>query len=204
MSWRRGTARHHARTKPVAAMCARSCPKSAIFDRARSRSASPKITGMQGRAAEARQRTLERVQDLGFPVPPAHLPVLEDNEFPRSARGIDKVIQRALVLNVRINLAFGMPPESSRDWLTTNGLMGSLSPRESALVGGSARSGEQEKLQVEALGRWLGRFSWHRAWIIVPTAATSWRRSYPIFVLKSPPKLGVLEQSQVSALTTNC
>ena len=113
---------------------------------------------MQGRAAEARQRTLERVQDLGFPVPPAHLPVLEDNEFPRSARGIEEVIQRALVLNVRINLAFGMPPESARDWLTTNGLMGSLSPRESALVGGSARSGEQEKLQVEAL--------WALAWAL--------------------------------------
>jgi len=69
---------------------------------------------MQGRAAEARQRTLERVQDLGLPVPPAHLPVLEDNEFPLSARGIEAVIQRALVLNVRINLAFGMPPESAR------------------------------------------------------------------------------------------
>ena len=71
---------------------------------------------------------------------------------------MEEVIQRALVLNVRINLAFGMPPGNARYWLTTNGLMGCLGPRESALVSGSAGSGEQEKRQVEGL--------WALAWAL--------------------------------------
>jgi len=107
-------------------------------------------------ALEARQRTLRRITDLGFPEPPKHLPVLADDELHFVLRTTDEVIERALVLNVRINLAFGMPTASARDWLSANSLLDCLSTRETDLVSGTAQSSEQEKLQIEGL--------WALAW----------------------------------------
>lgn len=106
---------------------------------------------MQQRAERARNRTLSRLAELGFPAPPVHLPVLADEEFPFALRPNDEVIGRVLVLNVRINLAFGMPAEVARQWLGSNGLTPYLTQSESELVGGARRSAEHEKLQIEGL-----------------------------------------------------
>lgn len=120
-------------------------------------------------AAHLRRKTLLRVEDLGFPQPPAHLPLLEDNEFPFTLREPEDVVQRALVLNVRINIAFRMPPDAARRWLTTNGLMSALTQRESELLDGAAAVDEHEQLQVEGL--------WALAWALGLTQSLD-HRSY--------------------------
>lgn len=113
---------------------------------------------MRERAQWARTRTLGRVAELGFPEPPAHLPLLADDQSPFVLRPAQEVVDRALVLTVRINLAFRMRPETARDWLATNDLLDCLTHHESELVGGSAIAGDEEKVQVEAL--------WALAWAL--------------------------------------
>ncbi len=109
-------------------------------------------------ASEARQVTLRRLGDAGFPQPPAHLPLLADHEFPFVLRSMDEVIDRILVVAVRLAIAFGMPISDARLWLSANSLTGSLSSRESALVGGLVEGSAQDTAQVEAL--------WALAWAV--------------------------------------
>lgn len=94
---------------------------------------------------------MSRLAELDFPAPPVHLPVLADDEFPFVLRPNEEVIGRVLVLNVRINLAFGMPAEVARQWLGSYGLTPYLTQTESELVAGTRRSSEDEKLQIEGL-----------------------------------------------------
>ena len=109
-------------------------------------------------AGEVRARTLRRLADLGFPEPPAHLPLLADADTPFESREATEVIQRLVVLNVRVNLAFGMPVTDAQSWLSDNGLNRCLSPTEEALVAGGAKGDEQEQTHVEAL--------WALAWAL--------------------------------------
>lgn len=103
------------------------------------------------RGQQVRGHTLSRLAELEFPTPPEHLPVLADDDFPLVLRPSAEVIERALVLNVRINLSLGMPSEIAREWLTANGLIHCLTQLESQLVEGAVQSDDREQLQVEGL-----------------------------------------------------
>ncbi len=109
-------------------------------------------------ATEARRRTLAALSGLGFPQPPSHLPLVADAADPLVLVDEEHVVQRALVLTVRVNLALGMPPELARTWLAEQGLLASLSPRERHLVAGEVEPDSSDEAQVEAL--------WALAWVL--------------------------------------
>lgn len=109
-------------------------------------------------SAAARRRTLALLPDLGFPLPPPHLPLVAGDDAPLVLVAEEQVVRRALVLTVRVNLALGMPPELARTWLAEQGLVGSLSPRERALVAGDVEPGPSDEAQVESL--------WAFAWLL--------------------------------------
>jgi hypothetical protein len=109
-------------------------------------------------AETARQRTLGRLPDLGFPAPPEHLPLLADDDEPFVPRRQSEVVERLLVLNVRVNLAFGMPADTARAWLTANQLTHCLSEVEIELVRRTASVDSVEQTLVEAM--------WALAWAL--------------------------------------
>lgn len=109
-------------------------------------------------AAEARRRSLAALPGLGFPQPPSHLPLVADAADPLVLVDEEQVVQRALVLTVRVNLALRMPPELARAWLAEQGLLASLSPRERALLSGEVEPDDSDEAQVEAL--------WALAWVL--------------------------------------
>lgn len=113
---------------------------------------------MDGMAAEARDLTLRRLPEMCFPAPPVHLPLLADAETPIDLRSERAVIERLLALNVRVDLAFGMPPTEAHAWLADNGLIGCLSTKEVVLLAGAAKVDEREQTYVEAL--------WALAWAL--------------------------------------
>lgn len=102
-------------------------------------------------AEAVRVRTRRRLADMGFPELPVHLPLLADTESPFELRSATEVIERLLVLNVRVNLAFGMPSTEAQRWLATNGLVRCLSAKEEILLAGAAKVDEEEQTHVEAL-----------------------------------------------------
>jgi hypothetical protein len=107
---------------------------------------------------DVRARTLPRLSALGFPEPPPHFPLLADADALLALRPVREVAERLAVLNVRVSLAFGMPSEAARAWLSDNGLTHCLSAKEQALVAGAAQVDEQEQTQVEAL--------WALSWVV--------------------------------------
>lgn len=81
---------------------------------------------------DVRRRTLARLDAIGFPEPPAHLPLLADAEDPFAIRSRVEVEERLAVVTVRVGLSFGMPLDLAKRWISANGLSGSLSrPRRS-------------------------------------------------------------------------
>lgn len=53
---------------------------------------------------------------MGFQIPPEHFPLIEAEIF----RSPKEIIERALALNVVINVGYGMPTDYARDWLASN------------------------------------------------------------------------------------
>jgi hypothetical protein len=113
---------------------------------------------MRELASQIRERTRVRLAVIGFPELPVHLPLLADAESPFRLRPENDVIQRLLALNVRVNLAFGMPVADAQAWLSHNGTTPYLSAKERSLVAGAALVDEQEQTHVEAL--------WALAWAL--------------------------------------
>jgi hypothetical protein len=109
-------------------------------------------------AEEIRDRTRRRLAKMGFPEPPVHLPLAADAESPFELRSAAEVIERLLALNVRVNLAFGMPATEAQTWLATNDLLRCLSAKEEILLAGAAKVDEEEQTHVEAL--------WGLAWAL--------------------------------------
>jgi hypothetical protein len=84
--------------------------------------------------------------------------LLADAETPFQLRPESEVVQRLLALNVRVNLAFGMPATEAQAWLDHNGTTPYLSAQERTFVAGAAKVDEQEQTLVEAL--------WALAWAL--------------------------------------
>lgn len=105
---------------------------------------------------QLRVRSLAVSRDLGFPDPPPHLPLI--GAEPLAVRSHGQIIERLLVLNVRLGLAMRMPPEVGRAWLSDNDLTGCLTPVESARLTGTAGIDPSEQVCVEA--------TWALAWTL--------------------------------------
>jgi hypothetical protein len=72
-----------------------------------------------------------------------------------------EIAQRALVLNVMINVSYGAPQKVAFDWLGANNLLGALSKRESAIL--HAKKAPDENTRMEL--RWDLESLWSLAWI---------------------------------------
>lgn len=110
---------------------------------------------MEDIGEEARARTHQRVLELRFPELPVHLALVADAHDPASLRAETQVIERFLVLAVRVSMAFGMPNGEAVRWLTDNGLDTCLSESESQRFATGGRA-VQDQLFVESL--WA--FAW--------------------------------------------
>lgn len=105
---------------------------------------------------QLRVRSLAVARELGFPMPPPHLPLV--GAEPLAVRSHEEIIERLLVLNVRLGLAMRMPPEVGRAWLADNDLIDCLTPSESARLAGAAGIDPSEQVCVEA--------TWALAWTL--------------------------------------
>jgi Domain of unknown function (DUF4272) len=101
--------------------------------------------------AFVRGETLQRLERAGFPSPPVHFPTLwEPGEVPR-LRDAQQVRERAAVLNVIVNCAYGMPSPAAAGWLADNGLAAFLTEREQRVVAGAPGQVDNDRVQVEAI-----------------------------------------------------
>jgi Domain of unknown function (DUF4272) len=116
----------------------------------------------------ARQRSRALVETLRFPQPPDWYPVIDRGTL----RHLPDIQNRALVLNVVINCAFGMPTDHARAWLGAHGLIGELTGEEAdhlaAVDAGLAAESQGHRLRVEAL--------WLLAWSLSLTPTLDWSR----------------------------
>lgn len=103
-----------------------------------------------------RARSLATARSLGFPEPPSHLPLLKPELF--AVRPTEEIVERALVLNVRLQLAMRMPPDVGRAWLADNRLTECLTPTEITKLDGVADIDPREQACVEAM--------WALAWTL--------------------------------------
>ena len=97
----------------------------------------------------ARERSIALLPGLGFPEPPAHFPTVGTEGLRSEA----DVIDRALTLNVVVNLYFGMPPQFGEGWLEEHGLTDALTPDERKLISGRVTVPQGTPLLIERL--WL-------------------------------------------------
>ena len=99
---------------------------------------------------EVRARTLQRVASLGFPDPPAPLPLLWDVETGYALRPQGDLVARSAVLNVVLGCSYGMPPAMAAAWIAENGLVGAVGSREASVIAGELGPSEVDRGQVEA------------------------------------------------------
>jgi hypothetical protein len=101
--------------------------------------------------SEVRERSRALARRLGYPKPPEDLPRPVIAEL----RSKDAILERALVLNVVISCAYGLPALSALDWLRGERLLDSLTEDEREFlvdVSEGLRVEElSRKLQVESL-----------------------------------------------------
>ncbi|MEY2455308.1 MAG: hypothetical protein QOK06_402 [Acidimicrobiaceae bacterium] len=102
-------------------------------------------------APDVRARNRKIARRLGYPAPP------EDLEFPHASpwRTTAEVVERALVVNVVLSCAHGLPVESAATWLGEQRLVGALTAYETEylddLAEGLRIGAAHRRLQVEAL-----------------------------------------------------
>jgi hypothetical protein len=100
---------------------------------------------------EVRERSRVLARRLGYGKPP-HDPPAPPVGTPRSTK---EILERALVLNVVISCAYGLPPLAALDWLRREGLLDVLSDDEREFVVDVSEGLHMEelsrKLQVESL-----------------------------------------------------
>jgi hypothetical protein len=87
------------------------------------------------------------------------LGVLDPNQL--HVRYDKEIAQRALVLNVLINVSYGAPQKVVSDWLGGNNLLGALSKRESTIL--HAKKAPDENTRMEL--RWSLESLWSLAWV---------------------------------------
>ena len=108
-------------------------------------------------AKSIRSISLGKVSLMGFQVPPEHFPLIDTG----NVRSKNEIVERALVLNVVINMAYGMPAEHAKQWLSSNRLE-SLTASERELLSRIENDEPYDEndiqTQVEAL--------WVLVWVI--------------------------------------
>ncbi|HEV3227639.1 MAG TPA: DUF4272 domain-containing protein [Acidimicrobiales bacterium] len=101
--------------------------------------------------SEVRERSRKLARRLGYGTAPENLPPPEVGE-PRSQR---EILDRALVLNVVISCAYGLPTLAALEWLRAEGLLDAMTDDEREFlvdVSEGLRVEElSRKLQVESL-----------------------------------------------------
>ena len=104
-----------------------------------------------------RDISLGEIPSMGFQVPPVHFPLIDTGDV----RSKKEIVERALVLNVVINMGYGMPAEHAREWLSSNGIT-SFTEGELELISGIENGDPYDEndvtIRVEAL--------WVLVWIL--------------------------------------
>ena len=89
---------------------------------------------------------------------PATLPEIGLDEL--HVRSSLEVAQRALVLNVLVNMSFGAPPSIGRQWLAAHGLLDAGSLEELTFIKTAAMLDEQHRIRL----RWNIESLWAAVW----------------------------------------
>lgn len=108
---------------------------------------------------DVREASLDELERLGLPLPPASFPLVWEPGDAVELRSIGEVEARMAVLHVVLARCFGMPPDAAMGWLLTSRLVQAVTPPEWAFVTGSAgdhRSFVLHHDAVFALGWVLG------------------------------------------------
>lgn len=79
-----------------------------------------------------RQESLRTMVRLGYPAPPPHFPLV-DNEL--AARSSNDVVRRLAALSAVSAVAHGCPPSLAVQWLEAEGVIGALSRSEREYLG---------------------------------------------------------------------
>ena len=87
------------------------------------------------------------------------LPFIAPDEL--SLRDTYAVAQRALVLSTLVNVSFGAPLQTAKDWLEEHDLLGTLSVRESAILSEVNAPDETSRNKL----RWNIESLWAIAWV---------------------------------------
>ncbi len=108
---------------------------------------------------EVREASLDELERLGLPLPPAQFPLVWEPGDGVELRPTGDIEARAAVLHVVLARCFGMPPDAAMSWLLGSRLVDSVTPPEWQFVTGVAgdhRSFVLHHDAVFALGWVLG------------------------------------------------